>query len=79
MPSYDPFIAANELDAFLCALHQPAPSDAPRNGVRGGPLLDRTQAVHDRAGQVSSVVDSDALLDLWKHLVQTTPWAGPAL
>jgi aminoglycoside phosphotransferase (APT) family kinase protein len=35
MPSYDPLIAANELGAFLCAFHRPAPSDAPRNRVRG--------------------------------------------
>ena len=33
--------AARELGAFLAALHQPAPADAPHNPFRGGPLGDR--------------------------------------
>jgi aminoglycoside phosphotransferase (APT) family kinase protein len=78
-PSHDPLTVAAQLGAFLHALHQPAPPDAPRNLVRGVPLLDRTQAVHDRASQVTSLVDSAAVLDLWKHLVQAVPWPGPPL
>jgi aminoglycoside phosphotransferase (APT) family kinase protein len=36
------------LAAFLKALHQPAPEDAPANPYRGGPLSDRTEAFEDR-------------------------------
>jgi aminoglycoside phosphotransferase (APT) family kinase protein len=79
VPPDDPATAAAELGAFLCALHQSAPSDAPRNDVRGVQLPDRTKVVHDRAKQLDPLVDCAALLDLWHRLVQTPPWTGPPL
>jgi aminoglycoside phosphotransferase (APT) family kinase protein len=36
------------LAAFLTALHQPAPDDAPTNPYRGGPLSDRVEAFEER-------------------------------
>jgi aminoglycoside phosphotransferase (APT) family kinase protein len=78
-PPHDPEAAALALGAFLRGLHQPAPSDAPRNRVRGVPLADRTSVVHDRARQVASIVAGAALLDLWNRLVRTPPWTGPPL
>jgi aminoglycoside phosphotransferase (APT) family kinase protein len=73
-PPHDAATAAIELGAFLRALHQPAPSDAPRNAVRGVPLSNRTKVVHDRVRQLDSLVDGAALLDLWSQLVKTPPW-----
>ena len=78
-PPHDAATAAIELGAFLCSLHQPAPSDAPRNAVRGVPLSHRTRVVHDRVRQLHTLVDSAALLDLWSHLVKTPPWTRPLL
>jgi aminoglycoside phosphotransferase (APT) family kinase protein len=37
----DPFDAARRLGAFLGAFHTPAPTDAPPNPYRGGPLASR--------------------------------------
>jgi aminoglycoside phosphotransferase (APT) family kinase protein len=78
-PPHDPATAAIELGAFLCALHQAAPSDAPRNDVRGVPLADRSKAVHDRVRQLEPLVDGAALLDLWNQLVRTPAWTGTPL
>ena len=78
-PPKDPATAATTLGSFLCALHQTAPSDAPRNDVRGVPLPDRAKAVRDRVRQLGPLVDGAALLDLWNQLIQTPPWTGPPL
>jgi aminoglycoside phosphotransferase (APT) family kinase protein len=78
-PPDDVATAAIALGAFLCALHQSAPSDAPRNAVRGVPLSNRTKVVHDRARQLGPLVDGAALLDLWSQLVKTPPWTRPPL
>jgi aminoglycoside phosphotransferase (APT) family kinase protein len=78
-PLHDAATTAIELGAFLRALHQPAPIDAPRNAVRGVPLSHRTKVVHDRVRQLDSLVDSAALLDLWSQLVKTPPWTRPPL
>jgi aminoglycoside phosphotransferase (APT) family kinase protein len=40
------------LAAFLAALHQPPPADAPINPFRGVPLIDRAPAFEDRMGHV---------------------------
>jgi len=42
------------LAAFLTALHQPAPADAPTNPFRGVPLAERADAFEDRVRQVEA-------------------------
>ena len=74
---HDVATAAIDLGAFLCALHQSAPGDAPCNPVRGVPLSYRTTVVHDRARQLAPLVDAAALLQLWSQLVDTPPWTRP--
>ncbi|HKU12806.1 MAG TPA: aminoglycoside phosphotransferase family protein [Steroidobacteraceae bacterium] len=39
---------AEVLAAFLCALHRPAPADAPVNGYRGVPLRERAEQIVER-------------------------------
>jgi aminoglycoside phosphotransferase (APT) family kinase protein len=74
--------AAASLAAFLTALHQPAPADAPAGRDRGGPLA-------DRAGQFAMGLTSaterglirhpDAVRAVWRDAVTAPPWTGPAL
>lgn len=81
-PVADPALAARRLGAFLGALHQPAPPDAPRNRYRGTPLLDRSSRFHHA---VASVGQTERLtpgrlgqvVSRWEDLVGTTRWAGP--
>jgi len=76
---HDPVSAAAELGRFLCALHQPAPADAPRNPLRAVPLGDRDDVVHKCVRQLDRLVDGDRILDVWSRLVRTPPWTGPPL
>jgi aminoglycoside phosphotransferase (APT) family kinase protein len=71
--------AAVDLGAFVRAMHQPAPAEAPGNPVRGVPLAYRTRAVHDRATQLDGVVDGAAVRALWDGAVRTPAWPGPPL
>lgn len=56
------------LGDFMRSLHQPAPSDAPRNPVRGCALADRARAVEARLARVKedSQLPWDALLRVWQ-------------
>jgi aminoglycoside phosphotransferase (APT) family kinase protein len=69
--------AAIDLARFLRALHQPAPSDAPRNPYRGVPLADRAPALHEHLDRLDGLVDREIVLALWAELVDTPPWPGP--
>jgi aminoglycoside phosphotransferase (APT) family kinase protein len=73
----DPFEAAETLGAFLAALHQAAPSAAPANPYRGGPLADRDAVTRQRAEQVSDLIDAPAVLACWSDLVSTPRWDRP--
>ncbi|HKA03040.1 MAG TPA: aminoglycoside phosphotransferase family protein [Acidimicrobiales bacterium] len=75
----DPATEARRLGAFVAALHQPAPADAPVNPVRGGPLADRAFAVDERLSRLASVVDTEAVARTWARCVATRPWSGPPL
>ena len=57
VPPADPFVTAEQLGAFLHALHEPAPEDAPVNPYRGGPLTDRAPAVLDRIRLLGDRID----------------------
>ncbi|MEV4753758.1 aminoglycoside phosphotransferase family protein [Micromonospora sp. NPDC049559] len=66
------------LAEFMARLHVPAPSDAPRNPVRGVPLADRGPAVAERLAS-GLLPHSDELHGLWERLVAAPPWTGPTL
>ena len=71
--------AVVDLAAFVTALHRPAPSDAPRNPLRGVPLEDRAEAVYRRAADLDGVVDREAVLRIWDEVVRAPHWPGPPL
>ncbi|MFF5793602.1 aminoglycoside phosphotransferase family protein [Paeniglutamicibacter sp. NPDC012692] len=66
------------LAAFFRALHVPAPSDAPRNAVRGVPLKDRDATVRGRLEE-SGLADRDALIALWDAGIGAAEHRGPRL
>ena len=61
----EPEESAERFGAFLSALHQPAPPDAPHNPYRGGPLEEKTELFVTRAQALSDEVDVDALAFVW--------------
>lgn len=72
--------AAEQLGAFLRAMHQPAPADAPRNPYRGVPLADRVPALVDGLDRLDSAgLDFVALSDRWSTALAADLWAGPPL
>ena len=75
----DPGRIARALAAFLRALHQPAPADAPANPWRGVPLAARTPQLDVYLERVGGSVDRKAVLALWQEAVTAAPWRGPAV
>ena len=76
-PPTDLTAAARTLGAFLAALHQPAPSDAPPNPYRGVPLAERADATAERIDRLGAMVDGPAALQRWRSLAATPPWPHP--
>jgi aminoglycoside phosphotransferase (APT) family kinase protein len=66
----DPVVAAQDLAAFLAALHQPAPPTAPRNRFRGIPLGERDATTRQRIRALSPQVDPAALLEIWDEALE---------
>jgi aminoglycoside phosphotransferase (APT) family kinase protein len=77
VPPDDLEAAATTLAGFLCALHQPAPTDAPVNPVRGVPLADRSPRFHANVDQIASLIDAPAVRARWAEIVETSVWPGP--
>jgi aminoglycoside phosphotransferase (APT) family kinase protein len=74
--------AAESLAAFLTALHQPAPSDAPAGRFRGGPLADLAEGFAkglSSATERGLIKDPDAISAVWHDAVTAPRWTGPAL
>jgi len=71
---------AERLADALEGLHVPAPPDAPRNPVRGGPLTGRAAALADRiaAGHLDRFApDARARAEaLWRTALDAAPWPG---
>jgi aminoglycoside phosphotransferase (APT) family kinase protein len=78
-PPSDPHDTALALAAFVVALHQPAPPDAPENPYRGVHLRQRADAVRQRVDLLGDVVDADRVLGVWDDLRSTPEWSGPPL
>jgi aminoglycoside phosphotransferase (APT) family kinase protein len=75
--------AADTLAAFLAALHQPAPDDAPagRNG-RGGPLTDIGEGFAQMLKETTDrglIADPGAVGEVWDDALAAPDWTGPAL
>lgn len=75
--------AASTLAAFLAALHQPAPGDAPtsRDG-RGGPLAATKDGVAhflQEAIDRRLIPNSDEVREVWDDALSAPAWAGPAV
>ncbi|MFF8763563.1 aminoglycoside phosphotransferase family protein [Nocardiopsis dassonvillei] len=73
--------AAEDLAAFLTALHQPAPDNAPA-GRKGGPLTACAEQFREQFASATAmglVEDPDAVRAIWRNAVAAPAWRGPAL
>jgi aminoglycoside phosphotransferase (APT) family kinase protein len=75
----DPVATTALLERLFLELHQPAPTDAPRNPWRGVPLAARTSTLHEHLRQIDGLVDRRAVLSLWEQALSAPPWPGPPL
>jgi aminoglycoside phosphotransferase (APT) family kinase protein len=74
--------AADSLAAFLTALHQPAPAEAPAGRGRGGPLSGNAAGFGELLAEVTELgllADPDGVRAVWEDAVTAPDWAGPAL
>jgi aminoglycoside phosphotransferase (APT) family kinase protein len=80
-PPADQARAADDLGAFVNALHVPAPADAPVNPFRGGHLSDRLPRFEDRLAQAVArhPVDVAGAQAAWDRAVAAPRWDGPRL
>ena len=76
-PSLDVTTIAVVLGAFLRALHQPAPGDAPHNPRRSIPLSARESTLREHLQQVAGLVDDMAILAVWERALSAPEWSGP--
>lgn len=82
----DPGEVAVRLGRFCAALHRPAPSDAPDNPWRGGPIADRAGALTEHLDTVETLgrtlgdgVDRRRLESVFTELASVDRDPGPAL
>lgn len=78
-PPHDAIASAAALRAFLRALHQPAPEDAPHNPWRGVTLAARTPLLLDhlqKLDDLDNLFDRTAVLALWDRVLAVPPWSG---
>jgi len=66
---------AGQLADLVTTLHSPAPSQAPANPYRGGPLAARHAVVRQRLRRLDVARDGGALR-LWERLVSVPRWTG---
>jgi len=66
---------ADTMGAFLQALHQPAPDDAPVNTVRGVPLRDRAAVVEARLARLRTITPNvtPSVEAAWRHGLVAPP------
>jgi aminoglycoside phosphotransferase (APT) family kinase protein len=69
--------AAARLEAFVAALHRPAPADAPVNPYRGIALGERRPQLVEDLARLAGTEDRDRVLAVWDELAATPPWHGP--
>ncbi|MDQ0238957.1 aminoglycoside phosphotransferase family protein [Arthrobacter bambusae] len=71
--------AAEDLAAFLVAIHVPAAPGAPVNPVRGVPLAARSGVVMERLDDSSRYPQAARLRTLFSEACGAPPWDGPGL
>ncbi|GAA0538477.1 aminoglycoside phosphotransferase family protein [Paractinoplanes ferrugineus] len=74
--------SAHSLAAFLTALHQPAPGDAPTGQDRGGPLAERAEGFARGLAAVTElglIDDPEAVDAVWQDALEAPAWTGPPL
>jgi aminoglycoside phosphotransferase (APT) family kinase protein len=74
--------AADTLAAFLTALHQVAPEEAPAGRNRGGPLRDSAKNFPyflEETTDRGLIPDPDAIRAVWDDSLAAPDWTGPAL
>jgi aminoglycoside phosphotransferase (APT) family kinase protein len=69
--------AAQQLGAFLAAVHRDAPSEAPLNPYRGVPLADRAAIFAAGLDLLDLEVDRAPLMEEWDRAFATAPWESP--
>lgn len=73
--------AARELADFLAALHRIDPTDGPspgmHNSYRGLPLATRDTETRAAIGELSSMLDAEAVTATWEAALQAPAWQGP--
>jgi len=73
--------AAEELGAFVKALHVPAPADAPINPFRGIDLGERASRFDDSLPKAAArrSLDASAAMAAWRRALAAPRWDGPPL
>ncbi|WP_067672026.1 aminoglycoside phosphotransferase family protein [Nocardia miyunensis] len=74
--------AATSLAAFLTALHQPAPEQAPAGRTRGGSLTCYSEGFADQLASLTGmglITDPTAVRAVWEDAIAAPGWTGPAL
>jgi aminoglycoside phosphotransferase (APT) family kinase protein len=79
MGTEDHVAAADDLGAFLAALHRPAPSNAPKNEYRGIPLRERDESTRRRLIELADRVESELLLERWDAALASPAHSGQPL
>ena len=79
-PGDDLAVLADDLAAFVLDLQRLGTEGAPppRNGERGGPLVQADASTRDSAERLRGQTDVDALLAVWDDGVRAPAWHGPA-
>lgn len=79
VPFERPAEAATALGAFLRALHEPAPAEAPVNPFRGVPLAERDEAFQLRLGDLADHVPVAAVTRVWDDALARPTSSGPSV
>ncbi len=68
---------ATDLGAFLRALHEPAPAEAPYNPFRSIPLTERDGITRKRIGALTMYIDPAVVLSAWEAALAVQDHEGP--
>lgn len=77
VPPADPVAAADALGGFVHALHGCPADGLPPNPYRGGPLVERDEALRSRVVALGDAVDAVAVLARWEAALAAPAWSGP--
>jgi aminoglycoside phosphotransferase (APT) family kinase protein len=75
----DPIVDAQRLGAFVAALHQPAPANAPVNPLRGQPIAELRPRIVSNVELLGAHVDGPSVLASFERLAAVDEWPGEPL